>query len=183
MNKTVTTVIVLTILVVGGFLVFSGDSSQPQEPADQQATTTDSMDDSELGMMDDNSTSTEKTDSSDDTGTTTSTSSSQNEPTDAPAVTVTYEDGQFSPQEVTVESGQTVRFESSGEDMWVGVNQHPTHTQYDGSNLDEHCQQENQESFDQCETGDSYSFTFEKTGEFGYHNHVNPSAGGTVIVQ
>jgi plastocyanin len=69
--------------------------------------------------------------------------------------------------------------------MWVGSNNHPTHTKYDGSSTREHCENGepvNKSVFDQCSSGEMYSFTFEKTGEFGYHNHLGAQDSGTVEV-
>ncbi|MFB6076721.1 MAG: hypothetical protein ABEK12_01155 [Candidatus Nanohaloarchaea archaeon] len=37
--------------------------------------------------------------------------------------------------------------------------------------------------FDQCSTGTTYTFTFGKTGEWAYHNHVRSGDTGTVVVQ
>ncbi|MFB6225516.1 MAG: hypothetical protein ABEI13_03610, partial [Candidatus Paceibacteria bacterium] len=121
------------------------------------------------------------------------TDSSQSEKTSSPselasdvAATVRYQNGEFTPQTVTVQSGDTVKFINQGDgEMWVGSDEHPTHTQYDGTTLSEHCQDGDATSrvFDQCSTGRTYTFTFEKSGEWDYHNHVNASAGGTVIVE
>jgi len=180
-NKITTTILVILVIATSGFLLFSGGPSQPQQPADQPAKTT-NIDSNQPEEATTNPTSTDDTQPEDDANPTTSVSSNENESADSPAATVTYEDGQFSPQTVTIKQGQTVRFESVGGNMWVGVDQHPTHTEYDGTSLREHCNGQ-QKSFDQCEVGDTYSFTFDQAGEFGYHNHVNPSAGGTVIVQ
>ncbi|MDY6765936.1 MAG: hypothetical protein SVW77_01080 [Candidatus Nanohaloarchaea archaeon] len=96
--------------------------------------------------------------------------------------TVSYSSDGFSPQQLTVQRCDTVRWESSGAGMWVGSDRHPTHTQYDGSSVNQHCPNQG-DAFDQCSTGATYSFTFEKTGEFGYHNHVRAAHGGTVVVE
>jgi len=112
--------------------------------------------------------------------------STPNESDSDVAATVRYQNGQFSPQTVTIETGDTVKFVNQGDgDMWVGSDQHPTHTEYDGTSLSEHCQDGDATSrvFDQCSSGDTYTFTFEKNGEWDYHNHVNASAGGTVVVE
>lgn len=94
--------------------------------------------------------------------------------------TVTYSSSGFSPSQVTIQRCDTVTWESQGADMWVASNQHPTHTLYDGTGLNQHCPGN---SFDQCSTGSTYSFTFEKTGTWSYHNHVLAGHGGTVVVQ
>lgn len=88
-------------------------------------------------------------------------------------IVVTYTSGGFTPKEITVSVGQIVRFvnESSG-NMWVASVVHPTHTVLP--------------EFDEKESigaGENYEFTFTKIGEWKYHNHVNPSRGGVVIVE
>lgn len=104
-----------------------------------------------------------------------------------PNVTVVnYTQSGFEPSTVEVETGQTVRFiDLSSTPMWVGSNNHPRHMNYDGSSTREHCQNGeavNESVFDQCSAGETYSFTFEKSGEFGYHNHQGPQDQGTVVV-
>lgn len=92
----------------------------------------------------------------------------------------------FQPSELTIEQGETVTWiNNASSPMWVGSDRHPTHTQYEGTTLREHCQNGDQTgaAFDQCSTGDRFSFTFEKTGEWGYHNHENAGQTGTVIVE
>lgn len=92
----------------------------------------------------------------------------------------------FQPSELTVQQGETVTWvNNASSPMWVASNRHPTHTNYAGSTLREHCQNGDQSSaaFDQCSAGDEFSFTFEKTGDWGYHNHENPGQGGTITVE
>lgn len=102
------------------------------------------------------------------------------------SVTVRYTDNGFSPENVTVKKGTRVTFvdEHSEEDMWVGVDEHPTHTGYDGTTKDEHCTdgKPSTTTFDQCGKGTTYSFTFMKEGAWDYHNHVFAKDGGTVLV-
>jgi len=105
----------------------------------------------------------------------------------APA-TVTYTDTGFSPTSITVAEGQSVTFTNqSSESMWVASNQHPSHTGYDGTNRSAHCAASytGTTPLDECAaapTGGSYTFTFTKTGSWGYHNHANASMAGTIIV-
>ncbi len=107
----------------------------------------------------------------------TSTGEMQNTPQPAGAtvesVEVDYTSSGFSPATVTIKKGGTVRFvNKSGSSMDVASNPHPIHTDYPG--------------FDQGKSDargkDEYDFTFEKVGTWGYHNHLNPSDGGTVVV-
>jgi len=99
--------------------------------------------------------------------------------------TVVLTESGFEPADITVEQGETVTWVNEGSTpMWVGSDRHPTHTDYAGSSLRDHCQNGDQTSaaFDQCSTGDEFSFTFEKTGEWSYHNHERAPQGGTVTV-
>ena len=108
------------------------------------------------------------------------------EETTSSVTVVTYTDNGFSPDTITVAAGETVQFvNNSTRGMWVGVDNHPTHTLYDGTSRSEHCG-DSSNTFDQCtasDPGTSWEFTFDKTGTFGYHNHVRANDGGTVIVQ
>lgn len=107
-----------------------------------------------------------------------------------PAFTViTLTDSGFSPATVTVRAGETVRFvNESSRGMWVGSDDHPTHTEYDGTTTREHCADgtATNGTFDQCASvpaGSFWDYTFERAGTFGYHNHVGASNTGTVVVQ
>jgi plastocyanin len=124
-----------------------------------------------------------------DTGTQnqgTSVNTSGGTSTGAPmSATVTYDGSSFSPASVTIAQGGSVTFTSAGGGMWVASNPHPVHTGYDGTSMQQHCAAgyTGAAPFDQCSGGTSYTFTFSKVGSWGYHNHLNPGAGGTVIVQ
>lgn len=86
---------------------------------------------------------------------------------------VQIEDDGFHPQTLTIDAGDTVEFENkSSDDAWPASNVHPTHLLYRG--------------FDAKKPllpGDSYSFTFTKTGSWGYHNHLEPDVQGTIVVK
>ncbi len=91
---------------------------------------------------------------------------------DQAKVQVIYKDGVFSPDDIVIKSGTTVEFVNQGGKMWVGSDPHPVHTDYP--------------EFDQKQTvgiGESFSFTFTRKGEWGFHNHVDPRATGKVIVR
>lgn len=100
-------------------------------------------------------------------------------------VTVSYNGNAFSPQAVTVKKGDTVNFVASGAQFWVAADDHPTHAKYDGTNRGAHCAAgySGAAAFDACASGTSYSFTFGKTGSFDYHNHLNATQGGRVVVE
>ncbi len=100
---------------------------------------------------------------------------------------VLYADAGFSPQNLTIKAGDTVTWknQSSGQ-LWVGSAMHPTHTAYSGTTLQQHCPDTANTAFDECQAvqnGGSWSFTFTKTGSWGYHNHSNASKFGKITVE
>ena len=85
---------------------------------------------------------------------------------------VQYGDSGFTPNTVSVKAGTTVRFSNqSSRGMWVASAVHPTHQLLPG--------------FDQLQSvgkGGTYEYTFAKVGTWKYHNHVNATDTGTVVV-
>ena len=99
------------------------------------------------------------------------------------AVRIMYTPDGFVPKDVSVKQGMTVTFlDSDGTGMWVASDNHLEHADYAGSPIKEHCPDASGLKFDQCSKGVSYSFTFQKTGAWGYHNHEHPEAKGTITV-
>ena len=86
---------------------------------------------------------------------------------------VTYNGLNFSPKTLTIPVGKAVLFiNQSSKSMWVASNPHPTHSDYP--------------SFDEgktVKTGGTYHFTFLNAGVWGFHNHDNPKATGTITVK
>jgi plastocyanin len=80
--------------------------------------------------------------------------------------------GGFEPQAVQVSQGDTVIFKNTDvEGRWPASNIHPTHEIYP--------------EFDPKNSiapGQSWQFTFEKTGNWKYHDHLKPTLSGTVTV-
>lgn len=99
---------------------------------------------------------------------------------------VHYTASGFTPKTVTIKAGEKVTFinDTSGP-MWVGADEHPTHTEYDGTDRATHCSGSytGPTPFDQCQPGSSYTFVFTKAGTFEYHNHSAAQFSGTVLVQ
>lgn len=97
---------------------------------------------------------------------------------------VMYTEDGFSPQRIEIGVGDTVTWQSDGTPMWVASANHPTHTVYADTSRSEHCDDTDAAGtrFDQCESSDTYSFTFEKPGEWAYHNHVDAGHTGVVVV-
>ena len=104
------------------------------------------------------------------------------------AALVTYTDGGFSPETTRIRVGETVRFvNNSARGMWVGSNEHPTHTEYDGSSTRDHCADgaATEGAFDMCRQGapgEFWEFTFTKAGSFDFHNHAQAAHGGQIVV-
>lgn len=97
---------------------------------------------------------------------------------------VRYTDSGFEPDTITIEKGEEVTWiDESSTPMEVASDRHPTHTNYDGTSRSEHCEDGESDTFDQCSEGGSFEFEFEKTGEFGYHNHEASGDTGTVVVR
>jgi plastocyanin len=99
--------------------------------------------------------------------------------------TVTYDGSSFTPSTVTISKGGTVTFKATSGTMWVASDPHPAHSGYDGTSRTTHCAAgyTGAAPFDQCAPGTTFTMTFNKTGTFGYHNHLLDEAHGTVIVQ
>lgn len=94
---------------------------------------------------------------------------------------VTYTDVGYSPTPLTIKVGETVTFKNeSSRTMWTASALHPTHREYPttGGCLGS--------TFDACmgvQPGDSWSFTFDVAGSWRYHDHLNPSSFGAIIVE
>jgi plastocyanin len=79
----------------------------------------------------------------------------------------------FIPSTLTIKVGDTVTFvNKDSKPHWPASDPHPTHTNYPGF-----------DALRPLKTGESYSFTFTKQGAWGYHDHLNPSLRGTIIVE
>ncbi len=84
--------------------------------------------------------------------------------------TVRYMDTGFEPKELTIPLGTMVHFVNESEkEMWVASNEHPGHSILP--------------TFDQFQTGDQYTYVFDKAGTWEYHDHLNPTAVGIIKVE
>lgn len=78
----------------------------------------------------------------------------------------------FSPSMLTIKVGtKVIWINNSGENAQVDSNPHPIHSSFPPMN------------FDAFSNGSSVSLVFDKAGTYGYHNHLNPSQTGTIVVQ
>lgn len=116
--------------------------------------------------------------------------SEEGAPAASDGAVIIYTGAGFSPEVLTVRAGDTVRFENRSDSggMWVGADDHPTHTEFDGTSTREHCVDGETigGSFDSCRAlrpGETYEFTFERAGTYGYHNHTRAAYTGTIVVE
>jgi plastocyanin len=104
--------------------------------------------------------------------TSTSSSATSSADTNNETTTVTLSKDGFSPQTVTIAEGEIVVWmNESGREATVNSDRHPTHRNYTPLNLD------------QFSPGESLSLVFNEPGTYTYHNHLNPSQTGAVIVE
>jgi plastocyanin len=89
---------------------------------------------------------------------------------------ITYSGGNFSPACVTVKAGTAVKWKNESDaQIQVGADPHPTHTgnrEVSGGafTLD-------------IAAGGTATSTLTTLGSHGFHNHLNPSAQGKIVVQ
>jgi plastocyanin len=171
MNKTIITIVVVAVAVLGGYFLLKGT---PQTPPSVSQTTNQQPTTQPKALKP-----------------SVSEQPSQQQPTSQPPAVkenlVTYTDSGYSPSTITIKKGETVNFKNqSSLSMWPASAMHPTHRVYSGTSLDEHCPDTTGTAFDACKgflPGQSWSFTFNKTGTWKYHDHLNPSSTGTIVVE
>lgn len=179
MNRNTVTigiVVVIILILAGVYFYFSSSSPRMEGPnvAMESATTS-----AATGM----GTSTSAPGAESETDGTSGADGSSSEPAH---LTVTLKESGFFPQTLTVTKGTIVTFvnNSSGQ-MWVASDPHPTHNGYDGTTRDEHCASgyTGPAPFDECAVKDTFTFTFDKVGSWGYHNHLDHDQTGTIVVK
>ena len=93
----------------------------------------------------------------------------------------------YGPSVVRLKLGGTVTWTNENSaPHWVASSVHPTHTVYPGSSIGKCGTAEAADIFDACSAlgpGESYSFTFNEAGTWGYHDHLNPGRRAQVIVE
>ena len=94
---------------------------------------------------------------------------------------ITYTDTGYSPSSLEIETGDIVIFKNnSSQSMWPASAMHPAHNEYPttGGCLGS--------TFDACkgvQPGDSWSFKFDISGTWKYHDHLSPKNFGAITVQ
>ena len=93
---------------------------------------------------------------------------------------IVFTDSGFSPSVLTVKAGTTVVFKNNSlKDFWPASAKHPTHDVYPikGGCIGS--------IFDACKAiapGGQWEFKFDVLGSWAYHDHLNPTFFGKVIV-
>jgi plastocyanin len=89
---------------------------------------------------------------------------------------ITYDNSGFSPKCIKVKSGTAVSWKNSGStQIQIGADPHPSHTG-------------NREVSDgqftlNVDPGATATSTLTTKGQHGFHNHLNPTAAGVIIVE
>ena len=178
MNKNIITIVIVLVVVLGGYLLFNNKfkttpptllppQDSEQKPSNQQIVPQLTISESSAPKL------------------TLKPSASP-----APAVKekiVIYTNSGFSPASLLIKNGEEVIFKNqSSESMWPASAMHPTHRVYSETALDEHCPDRSSISFDACTgilPGSSWKFVFNKAGTWKYHDHLNPTNYGAIVVE
>lgn len=90
--------------------------------------------------------------------------------------TITYSSAGFSPSTVTIKNGSKITWvNKSDKQVKIGANPHPIHTgnkEISGGEF----------TLD-LRPGEEKTIVVSKVGTFGYHNHLNVSEEGTIVVE
>ncbi len=85
---------------------------------------------------------------------------------------ITYNGSSFNPAKLTVKSGDSVTIKNtSSKDVQFDSNPHPLHTDDQDLNVGV------------VAGGQSQTFTVTKKGTFGYHNHLDSSQTGMLVIE
>lgn len=100
---------------------------------------------------------------------------------------VSYSDSGYSPATLKIKKGSFVEFKNVGSNlMWTASAVHPTHKVYPGSGIEMCGTNTLVAIFDACQAykaGELWEFKFDNQGIWKYHNHLQPSHFGTIIVE
>lgn len=173
MNKNIIYgIIVVVIVLIAGFFLFNQDRTEQTQNNTNNTNSTDTLNN------DDSNTTDIIPPSNMNTETTTQANSPAEEPTvpdgnDVAVFEIAYNGTAFSPPQLTIKNGDVVIFKNeSDKSFWPASGPHPVHTNYP--------------EFDAKKSigpGQKYEFKFTKTGEWPFHDHLNPSATGKIIVK
>jgi plastocyanin len=87
-------------------------------------------------------------------------------------LTIIVGESSFKPNELTIKVGQTVTFKTDTDNhFWPASNNHPDHSLYSAF-----------DSGKPIEPNQSWSFTFDQPGVWGFHDHLRPFLKGKIVV-
>jgi plastocyanin len=93
----------------------------------------------------------------------------------------------FEPKEVEISKGTKVTWINEQSNLsWPASDVHPTHEVYPGSSIKKCGTPEQDKIFDACRglnKREKWSFVFNEVGEWHYHDHLNPSWTGKIVVK
>ncbi len=103
-----------------------------------------------------------------------STTVPEKEMPNAPTVTITRTNAGYEPSEVVIAPGTVVIWKNTSDSFhWPASDYHPNHSEYPGN-------------FDPQRAiaiGETWQFTFDEVGEWGYHDHIRATVVGTILVE
>jgi plastocyanin len=179
MKKTV--IAIAIILLAGGAVYYAINQNQVKAPTEETSQNNDqatnSPQPSPSPTSGDTATSSNNSGVSVDVGGTTATGtfSSGEEIDGGPDIQVmeiTYDGSKYSPNQLTIKVNDYIIFKNnSNTDFWPASAPHPSHTNFP--------------EFDAKKPiapGGTFRFQFTKTGSWGFHDHLNPSAFGKITV-
>lgn len=179
-NKGILIVGVLLVVAIAGFLLWSpakDGSEQSNQESTQPANT--NTQDSDLIQTETAATSSQESAATKIKPANTAESSSTpsgEEDIQSPDVMVyeiTFNGSSYSPSSLTIKQGDIVVFKNnSDKKFWPASNDHPSHTIYPEFDADKG-----------IDAGGKFEFKFAKVGSWGFHDHITPSAKGTIKVE
>ena len=162
MSKTIWIVVVLLVLVVAGIIYFNMNTKETLKNVNDN-------------VVEDQITANQETE--------TATKPENIESTNK----ITITSSGFSPATLEIAKGEAVMFVNKDSSKhWPASAAHPTHKVYPGSDIKKCGTDEQNSIFDACHglvNGESFSFTFSESGEWRYHDHLNPGSSGVIIVR
>ncbi|OGI68075.1 hypothetical protein A2738_02715 [Candidatus Nomurabacteria bacterium RIFCSPHIGHO2_01_FULL_42_15] len=153
MNKTISFVLILIVVALGGYFLFKSPKVQaPVSPS---------------GI----------TNNENETETTDQTTNDSN----IASPVIIYSNTGYAPSTITIKAGTIVTFKNeSSLSMWTASASHPTHGVYPTTGG---CLGSTFDSCKGILPGESWSFKFDEVGNWKYHDHLKPSFFGTIVVE
>jgi len=191
MSKFLVLIVTVIVVVVGGIFISQRDSGSPEE-SNQAAIENEGEAKEKEGDAMEKGDNAMEGDAAEKEGEAMVSESPKATPAPEEAMspkefTVTYSDSGFAPSNLRIKLGSKVIFNNdSSRTVWPASAVHPTHRSYPDSGLNKCSTAEEGTLFDACgsvDAGDSWSFVFNNSGSWNYHDHLRPSNNGTIIVE